>query len=52
MQENPIELSEGTIAPDFAMRDKQGKTYNLSDLHGKRDVVATSIPKTSLLVAL
>jgi peroxiredoxin Q/BCP len=45
MQENPLELVEGSIAPDFAMRDKHGKTYNLSDLHGKRDVVVYFYPE-------
>ena len=25
MQENPLEPAEGSVAPDFAMRDKHGK---------------------------
>jgi peroxiredoxin Q/BCP len=45
MQENPLQLSEGTVAPDFAMRDKHGKTYNLSDLRGKKDVVVYFYPE-------
>ncbi len=45
MQENPIELAEGSVAPDFAMRDKQGKENKLSDLHGKRDVVVYFYPE-------
>ncbi len=45
MQENPLELTEGSFAPDFAMRDKHGKKYNLSDLRGKRDVVIYFYPE-------
>ena len=45
MQENPLELSEGTHAPDFAMRDKQGNTTKLSDLQGKKDVVVYFYPE-------
>src|SRR5829696_4749650 len=45
MQEKPIELAEGSAAPDFAMRDKQGKENKLSDLHGKRDVVVYFYPE-------
>ena len=45
MQENPLQLSEGTVAPDFARRDKHGKTYNLSDLRGKKDVVVYFYPE-------
>ena len=45
MQEKPIELAEGSAAPDFAMRDKQGKENKLSDLHGKADVVVYFYPE-------
>jgi thioredoxin-dependent peroxiredoxin len=45
MQENPLELSEGTHAPDFAMRDKHGNTSKLSDLQGKKDVVVYFYPE-------
>ena len=45
MQENPLELTEGSIAPDFAMRDKHGKSNKLSDLRGKRDVVVYFYPE-------
>ncbi len=49
MQENPLELTEGSFAPDFAMRDKHGKKYNLSDLRGKRDVVIYFYPEDLLI---
>jgi thioredoxin-dependent peroxiredoxin len=45
MQEKPIEIAEGSAAPDFVMRDKQGKENKLSDLHGKRDVVVYFYPE-------
>jgi peroxiredoxin Q/BCP len=45
MQENPHELAEGSVAPDFAMRDKHGKINRLSDLHGKSDVVVYFYPE-------
>ena len=45
MQENPIQLAEGSVAPDFAMRDKHGRENKLSDLHGKRDVVVYFYPE-------
>jgi peroxiredoxin Q/BCP len=45
MQENPPELAEGSIAPDFTMRDQHGKTYKLSGLYGKRDVVVYFYPE-------
>ena len=52
MQEKPIQLAEGSVAPDFAMRDKHGRENKLSDLHGKSDVVVYFYPKISHLVAL
>jgi thioredoxin-dependent peroxiredoxin len=45
MQEKSIELTEGSAAPDFVMRDKQGKENKLSDLHGKKDVVVYFYPE-------
>ena len=45
MQENPQELTEGSIAPDFEMRDKHGQTSKLSDLQGKADVVVYFYPE-------
>ena len=45
MQEIPIELHEGALAPDFAMRDMQGNISRLSDLKGKKDVVVYFYPE-------
>jgi peroxiredoxin Q/BCP len=45
MEEKQIELAEGKIAPDFTMRDKDGKEMKLSDLRGKRSVVVYFYPK-------
>ncbi len=44
MQEIPIELHEGALAPDFAMRDVQGNISRLSHLKGKKDVVVYFYP--------
>ncbi|AFU58081.1 alkyl hydroperoxide reductase [Candidatus Nitrososphaera gargensis Ga9.2] len=38
-------LAEGDVAPDFAMRDKDGKTIKLSELRGKKSVVVYFYPK-------
>ena len=45
MQETPIELHEGALAPDFAMRDVQGNISRLSDLKGKKDIVVYFYPE-------
>jgi peroxiredoxin Q/BCP len=45
MQEIPIELHEGALAPDFAMRDVQGNASRLSDLKGKKDIVVYFYPE-------
>ncbi len=45
MQEIPIELHEGALAPDFAMRDVQGNISRLSDLKGKKDIVVYFYPE-------
>ena len=45
MQEIPIELHEGALAPDFAMRDMQDNISRLSDLKGKKDVVVYFYPE-------
>ncbi|MDQ3836560.1 MAG: peroxiredoxin [Thermoproteota archaeon] len=45
MQENPFEIKEGTIAPDFEFRDKDGNIAKLSNLQGKKDVVVYFYPK-------
>jgi peroxiredoxin Q/BCP len=38
-------LAEGDIAPDFTMRDKDGKAIKLSELRGKKSVVVYFYPK-------
>jgi peroxiredoxin Q/BCP len=43
--EKQAELAEGSVAPDFTMRDKDGKTMNLSELHSKKSVVVYFYPK-------
>lgn len=45
MQETPIELNEGALAPDFAMRDMQGNLSRLSDLKDKKDIVVYFYPE-------
>jgi peroxiredoxin Q/BCP len=45
MQETPIELNEGALAPDFAMRDMQGNLTRLSDLKDKKDIVVYFYPE-------
>ena len=45
MQETPIELNEGALAPDFAMRDTQGNLSRLSDLKDKKDIVVYFYPE-------
>jgi thioredoxin-dependent peroxiredoxin len=45
MEEKHMELAEGSDAPDFTMRDYDGKTIKLSDLLGDRDVVVYFYPK-------
>jgi peroxiredoxin Q/BCP len=45
MQETPIELTEGALAPDFAMRDMQGNLSRLSDLKDKKDIVVYFYPE-------
>jgi len=45
MQETPIELHEGALAPDFAMRDMQGNLSRLSDLKDKKDIVVYFYPE-------
>jgi thioredoxin-dependent peroxiredoxin len=44
MEGKQIEL-EGKIAPDFIMKDKEGKAIKLSELRGKKDVVIYFYPK-------
>ena len=38
-------ISEGSLAPDFVMKDIKGKSIKLSDLKGKKSVVAYFYPK-------
>src|SRR5262245_13037822 len=38
-------ISEGSPAPDFVMKDIKGKSIRLSDLKGKKTVVAYFYPK-------
>lgn len=45
MEEKQIELAEGSIAPDFTMKDKGGKAIKLSELRGKKSVVVYFYPK-------
>jgi peroxiredoxin Q/BCP len=45
MEETPMELAEGSEAPNFTMRDDYGKTIKLSDLLGNRDIVVYFYPK-------
>ncbi len=45
MEEKQAELSEGSVAPDFTMKDKDGKEMKLSDLRGKKSVAVYFYPK-------
>jgi peroxiredoxin Q/BCP len=45
MEEKQVELSEGNIAPDFTMRDKDGKEMKLSELRGKKSAAIYFYPK-------
>src|SRR5207244_8268753 len=45
MDEKQAELAEGNIAPDFMMRNRDGKTIKLSELRGKKNVVVYFYPK-------
>jgi thioredoxin-dependent peroxiredoxin len=45
MEEKQVELAEGAAAPDFTMRDKDGRATKLSGLRGKKDVVVYFYPK-------
>ena len=44
-EEKQGELAEGNVAPDFTMKDKDGKAIKLSELRGKKDVVIYFYPK-------
>jgi peroxiredoxin Q/BCP len=45
MEEEKHAELEGKVAPDFTMRDKDGKATKLSELRGKKDVVIYFYPK-------
>ena len=45
MEEKQAELTEGTVAPDFTMRDGGGKSMKLSELRGKKSVAVYFYPK-------
>ena len=45
MEEKQAELAEGTVAPDFTMRDSGGKSMKLSELRGKKSVAVYFYPK-------
>lgn len=45
MEEKQAELSEGSLAPDFTMKYKDGKAVKLSELRGKKSVAVYFYPK-------
>lgn len=45
MEEKQAGLAEGSVAPDFTMRDSVGKEMKLSELRGKKNVVVYFYPK-------
>ncbi|MCI0563910.1 MAG: thioredoxin-dependent thiol peroxidase [Nitrososphaera sp.] len=45
MEEKQIDLAEGSSAPDFTMRDVDGRAVKLSELRGKKQVVVYFYPK-------
>src|SRR3712207_1522842 len=45
MEEIPLELHEGAVAPDFALKGDQGNISRLSDLKGKKDIVVYFYPE-------
>jgi len=45
MEEKQVVIGEGSIAPDLTMRDKDGKTFKLSELRGKSKVAVYFYPK-------
>ena len=45
MEEKQIELAEGNVAPDFTMRDREGKAIKLSEFRGKKSAVVYFYPK-------
>jgi peroxiredoxin Q/BCP len=45
MEEIPLELHEGALAPDFELKDDQGNISRLSDLKGKKDIVLYFYPE-------
>lgn len=45
MEEKQAELAEGSIAPDFTMKDNDGMAIRLSELRGKKSVVVYFYPK-------
>ena len=38
--QNPVDLKEGDVAPQFALPGTDGKTHNLSDYKGRAVVLA------------
>lgn len=45
MEEKQDELKEGAKAPDFSIRDSKGRVSRLSDLKGKKSIVAYFYPR-------
>jgi peroxiredoxin Q/BCP len=45
MEEKHIELAEGAVAPDFTMKDRDGRAIKLSELRGKKSAVVYFYPK-------
>jgi cytochrome oxidase Cu insertion factor (SCO1/SenC/PrrC family) len=43
-EENPVAV--GKEAPDFALKDQDGKVVRLKDFRGKRNVVLAFYPKS------
>src|ERR1700752_3513815 len=45
MEDNHVELAEGSDAPDFTLKDSAGKSMKLSELRGRKSAVVYFYPK-------